>query len=79
MNSKKSISTFFISVIILSAISELLICKYQFMWAYPLLMWMPALAAIVASIVSMRNAGESFTLKKLFAMTGTHFCKMRYI
>lgn len=79
MNNKKSISTFFISVILLSAIAELLICKYQFMWAYPLLMWMPALAAIVAALVSMRDAGESFTSKELFAKTGIHFCKMRYI
>lgn len=78
MNNKKSISTFFISVILLSAIAELLICKYQFMWAYPLLMWMPALAAIVAALVSMRDAGESFTFKELFAKTGIHFCKMRY-
>ena len=76
---KKSVVIFFATVICLSAAAELLICKYERMWAYPLLMWMPALSAFVASAVSIREAGESFSLKKLFSNTGFHFCKIKYI
>lgn len=76
---KKSITVFFVTVICLSAVAELLICKYQRMWAYPVLMWMPALSAIAASVVALREAGESFSLKKLFSKMGFRFCKLKYI
>lgn len=76
---KKSVRVFFVWVVCLSAVAELLICKYQFMWAYPVLMWMPALSAMIASVVSIRESGEAFSLKKLFSKTGFHFCKLKYI
>lgn len=76
---KKSVRVFFVCVVCLSAVAELLICKYQFMWAYPVLMWMPALSAMIASVVSIRESGESFSLKKLFSRTGFHFCRLKYI
>lgn len=76
---KKSIPVFFGVVIGLSAIAELFICYFQFMWAYPLLMWMPAVAAVIAALVSIREAGEPFTLKAMSARLGFRFCKLRYI
>ena len=77
--SRKSITVFFISVICLSAVAEYLICKCQSMWAYPLLMWMPAVSAVIASIVAIKGSGEPSSLKKLFSNTGFHFCKIRYV
>ena len=76
---KKSILVFFISVVCLSAVAEYLICKCQYMWAYPLLMWMPAVSAAIASVAAIKEAGEPFSLKKLFSNTGFHFCRIRYI
>ena len=77
--SNKSVSVFFISVIILSSIAEVLICKYVFLWAYPLLMWMPALSAGIAAFISVREAGESVSFRKMSAKTGFHFCGIKYI
>lgn len=76
---KKSIIVFFISVVCLSAAAEFLICKCQYMWAYPVLMWMPAVSAAIASIVAIKESGEPFSLKKLFSNTGFHFCKIKYV
>ena len=77
--SKKSITVFFISVICLSAVAEFLICKPRSMWAYPVLMWVPAVSAVIASIVAIKGIGESFSLKKLFSNMGFHSCGIRYI
>ena len=77
--SKRSITVFFISVICLSAVAEYLICRYQYMWAYPVLMWMPAVSAMIASAVAVKESGEPFTLKKLFSNVGFHTCKIRYV
>lgn len=77
--SKKSIIVFFVSVVCLSAVAEFLICKRQFLWCYPVLMWMPAVAAVIASIMAITEAEEPFSLKKLFSNTGFHFCKIRYV
>lgn len=76
---KKAIGVFFGCVIGLSAVAEILICRYQRMWAYPLLMWMPAVSAAVASVAGMKEASERFTLKKLFWNTGFRSCKIRYV
>ncbi len=79
MNNRKAIRIFFITVICLSAIAELLICKYQFMWAYALLMWMPAVAAMIAAVVSFWENGEPFSVKAWFGKTGCCVCRLRYI
>ncbi len=76
---KKSIIVFFVSVVCLSAVAEYLICRFQYLWAYPVLMWMPAVSAVIASIVAIKGSGESFSLKKLFSNTGFHFCRFRYV
>lgn len=77
--SKKSVYVFFVLAITFSAAAEFLICKYQFMWAYPVLMWMPAVSAFIASIISIRDSGESVKLKKLLRITGFHSCNVKYI
>lgn len=76
---KKSIRSFLAVVICLSAIAEVLICKFQFMWAYPLLMWMPAVAAMVAAGIALRENGEPFSVKAMFGKIGFHVCRPKYI
>lgn len=76
---KKSIIIFFISVVCLSVVAEYLICKRQYIWAYPLLMWMPAISAVIASVAAIREVGGPFSIKKLFSNTGFHVCKIRYV
>lgn len=77
--SKKSVVVFFGSVVCLSAAAEILICRYQRMWAYPVLMWMPAVSAVLAAILSIRDSGTPFSLKSLFFRLGFRFCKVRYV
>ena len=77
--SKKSIYFFFGVVIVLSAISEYLICKCGYMWGYPVLMWMPAISAVIASVVSIKEAEEQFSFKRLLHNTGFKLCKIKYI
>ena len=76
---KRSAAVFFIAVICLSAAAELLICKYQILWAYPVLMWMPAVAAVIASVAAIKETGNAFSIKRLLVNTGFRFCKIRYI
>ena len=76
---KKATLTFFIIVILLSAVVETLICRGGSEWLYLVLMWIPALAATVSNCVSFWENGEDFSAKKLFAMGGFRKCKLRYI
>lgn len=76
---KKATFTFFIIVILLSAVVETLICRGGPEWLYLALMWIPALAATVSNCVSFREKVEDFSVKKLFAMGGFRKCKLRYI
>lgn len=72
---KKAIITFFVIVILLSAVVETLICRGGSGWLYLALMWTPALAATAANCVSFRENKEPFSLKKLFAKGGFRKCK----
>lgn len=76
---KKALTTFFVTVILLSAVIETAICTGGPEWLYLVLMWMPAVAAAVANCISFRENGEPFSLKKLFAKGGFRKCKLRYI
>ena len=78
--SKKSIQIFFGLAIPLSAVVEtLIICNGSLQMLYLVLMWMPALAALVANIVRLREAREHITLVKMFTWSNFHKCKVRYI
>lgn len=76
---KKALTTFFVTVILLSAVIETAICTGGPEWLYLVLMWMPAVAAAVANCISFRENGEPFSRKKLFAKGGFRKCKLRYI
>ena len=74
---KKALLTFFVIVILLSAVVETRICRGGAQWLYFVLMWIPALAATVANCVSFRENREPFSFKKLFAKGGFRKCKPR--
>ena len=76
---KKAFLTFFAIVILLSAVVETMICRGGPEWIYLVLMWIPAMAAIVANCVSFWENKEPFSLKKLFAKGGFRKCKLRYV
>ena len=76
---KKALLTFFVIVILLSAVVETRICRGGAQWLYFVLMWIPALAATVANCVSFRENREPFSFKKLFAKGGFRKCKLRYV
>ena len=76
---KKATFTFFLIVILLSAVVETLICRGGPEWLYLALMWIPALAATVSNCVSFWENKEPFSLKKLFAKGGFRKCKLRYV
>ncbi len=76
---KKAFITFFVIVILLSAVVETLICRGGPQWLYLVLMWIPALAATVANCISFLENREPFSLKKLFAKGGFRKCKLRYV
>ena len=76
---KQALFGFFAIVIFLSAVVETLICRGGSEGLYLVLMWIPALAAVVANCVSFRENGESFSVKKLLALSGFPKCKLRFV
>lgn len=76
---KKAFLTFFVIVILLSAVVETMICLGGPEWLYLVLMWIPAMSATVANCISFRENREPFSLKKLFAKGGFRKCKLRYV
>lgn len=76
---KKALTVFLITVTVTSAIIEtvyILTGSEAFM---ALLMWLPAVAALIASAISLKEAGESFSMKKQRALLGIRCCPFRYI
>ena len=76
---KKSIIAFFAVVISLSAVAEFMICKYESLVFYPILMWIPALSAVAASVIAITDAKKGFSFKHLLDCLGFHFCNIKYI
>ena len=76
---KKALIVFFAIVILLSTVTETLICRGGPEWLYLILMWIPALAATVANCISFRENGEPFSFEKLFAKGGFRKCKLCYV
>ena len=76
---KKAFIVFFVIVILFSAVVETLIFRGGSEWLYMILMWIPAVAATAANCLSFREKGETFSVKKLFAMGVFRKCKLRYV
>ena len=78
-NDNKALVTFFTLVIILSLAAEAFIVKGGPLWIYFVLMWIPALSAIIASAVSLKDDKEKFSLKSFLSGLGIRKCRIRYI
>ena len=76
---KQALLSFFVIVILVSAVAETLICRGGPEWLYLVLMWTPAAAATVANCVSFWENGNPFSVKKLFVLGGSRKCKLRYV
>ena len=75
----KALITFFTLVIILSLAAEAFIVKGGPLWIYFVLMWIPALSAIIASAVSLKDDKEKFSMKSFLSGLGIRKCRIRYI
>ena len=76
---KKGMIFFFVPVIILSGITEVLYCTGGDERLILFLMWIPALAAIAAVCADFIIGKERFSFKVLLYKTGFKKCKFRYI
>ena len=83
MNNKKwtdnALRVFLILVIVLSVIVETVYILSGNGYMVLILMWMPALSAIIANIVSIRGRNEKFSLKRFLLDLGLGGCKVRYL
>ena len=75
----KALITFFTLVIILSLAAETIIIMDGPLWLYFVLMWIPALSAIIASAVALKERREKFALKRFITGLGIRSCSIRYI
>lgn len=76
---KKSLITFFIVVIILSAIVDIMYCEGYGDYFVAVLMWMPALAALIANIVNFIDKKEKFSFKVLFERSSSKLANPFYL
>ncbi len=77
--SKKSLIVFFTIVIVLSAITESLYIFAHSDLSILLLMWTPALAALVSAIIIKKENKDSEEKIKLSSLLGFRLSKIRYI
>ena len=75
----KALKLFFIVVITLSIIVDVLLISTGNGVLYPILMWVPAIAALVANIYEQVSSKEKFDLKKLLNGLGFKLCNIKYI
>ena len=79
MKTRKDIACFIITVIVLSGVVDCLIAKGVSNYLYVLLMWIPAIAAVIASLVTLKDNGEKITLRQINSLCGIRKCKWRYV
>lgn len=77
--SKKSIIVFFIVVTILSGIVQTIYCLNNIGYLILVLMWVPALSALVANIVNLVDKKEKFNLRVFLNRCGFKKCNLLYI
>lgn len=76
---KNGMIVFLIIVIIASAIVEGWSIKGGPIWSNLLLMWIPALSAMTANIVMIKNKNEKIGIKEFINRLGIRGCKTYYI
>ena len=75
----ESLKVFFILVIVLSLIFEIAYIQTGIAYFVLIMMWMPAVSAIVANYVSARQKKEKLSVKEFFVRIGFRRCKIRYL
>ncbi len=76
---RRALLTFLTIVIILSLAAEAFIVTGGPGWLYLVLMWMPALSAVIAGITVFKEKGEKLTAKKLLSFLNIRQCRISYI
>ena len=70
---------FFLILILASGVVEALIITKNMEVLYPVLMWLPALAAFAATGWKIKKSKEKFALLGFFRHCGFHACGVKYI
>ena len=76
---KKAFAVFLVTVIMLSLITEAFIIAGGPGWLTLVLMWMPALSAVAASIAAFKEKGEKLSEKSLFTCLSIRKCSIVYV
>ncbi|SCZ79532.1 CPBP family intramembrane glutamic endopeptidase [Pseudobutyrivibrio xylanivorans] len=76
---RKAVIVFFTMVILFSGVCETLYCMGGSEWLVAILMWIPAISAIVASLVSIAESGERYSFKNHRSLIGIRFSHIKYI
>lgn len=79
MISKKGLTVFMALVVLLSGIIEAVYCAGGPDWLTAILMWIPALSAFIAAIVSLIDKKEKYNPIKHARLTGIKLCNPLYI
>lgn len=77
--SKKSAILFIVLAIVFSAVVDVLVIATKTEDLIALLMWMPALAGIISSIVAIKDRGEKVSFKNIMNTLSFRKTKFKYI
>lgn len=75
----KALKLFFIVVVLLSLVAEILIAIYNLGYMYLVLMWIPAISALISIIYKKVESKEKFNFKGFFNSLGFKLCNIKYI
>ena len=78
-NSRKPLTVFLVVVIVLSLTVEAYIISGGPGWLYFILMWIPALSAVIAGMISLSETKEKLSARGLFSCLHIRKSKVRYI
>ena len=77
--SRKVVIVFLAMVILFSVVCETLYCLGGSEWLVALLMWIPAISAIIASFISIKENGEKYSFKYHRSLIGIRLSHIKYI
>lgn len=78
-NSRKPLTVFLVVVIVLSLTVEAYIISGGPGWLYFILMWIPALSAVITGMISLSETKEKLSARGLFSCLHIRKSKVRYI
>lgn len=75
----RALTLFFLITLVLSAVFETMIIVSDSAVGYLLMMWSPAVAALIAIPVRLKEEGRKLTLKNYLLAGGFRFCNVLYV